>query len=251
MKFGAKNGVGFYFPHPLVKNLKNPLERIIWKEYDHLVRFNKLQLIMKKIFIVSILTIVLQSSTCFQRKYCENDLKFRIDFNLTPKDTFRIGDTLWVQAMVPDTMFDLNSQQALFAPNMALATEMVFGKVDRNTSVFSAHLFNVVPQIGNVRFRYPAALECIFDTIGSHQRFYVGLIPQKEGIYRFTPNFTFDAANQKVNVSRNECTDVVNLVYRTNQGQCNFHLLKQFLTDSLTEAQYSAGGVYGFTVIPR
>lgn len=201
------------------------------------------------LFLIGLL--ILQSSSCRAKKDCINSLKFEIPFAVTPQERFKIGDTIWIESIVSDTMLDLNTNQLIKTDNLNLATGITLSKIDTNQVNIALNHFNILEKEGSIRIVTPGVMMLNYDTLQSKQKIKLGFIPKRIGLYHMILDYYKLNFDKNLKLTNSDCQDVLMMTYRTNHGNCNYAILKQSRIDSLSEQEYVKYGSYGFEVIPR
>ena len=68
------------------------------------------------IYILLFASIVLEATTCHKQS-CETTYEFNIPFSITELDSFRVGDTIWLNSTINGKLLDKNSNNSIDVSN--------------------------------------------------------------------------------------------------------------------------------------
>lgn len=214
---------------------------------------------MKSILLFIILSFIGIFVACDWRKAndCYKDYKFTIPFKLYPEnDTFRIGDTIWLESVIPAMQYDSISEQEYSLGDFEHKVYIAFDRKDTSgQSSSGSDNFDFFNAVGT----------CLRFVTGNHSEFKLyykrnnfgvdslkaAFIPTQSGLYSFSAFAnTIDYYTEKGIISK-KCTETINMYYRTNTADSsnNYDLLIGFPNIIPTEAGFLSYGGYAFRVI--
>ncbi len=209
------------------------------------------------LFIILLLSIIFVACDWRKANDCYNDYKFTIPFKLFPEnDTFRIGDTIWLESVIPAMPYDSISEQD-------------YSLGDFEHKIFaSLHIYDNPSQwlSGSDNFDY-------YNVVGSCMRYNRGggsgfkllykrnnlvgdslklaFVPTQTGLYSLiTYVLTMDYYTEEGIISK-KCTEALDMCFRTNNADSlnNYRLLIGYPNITPTETAYLGDGGYAFRVI--
>lgn len=140
-------------------------------------------------FLLISLFFVLACSNC-KDKNCPDFLFYQVPYTLTPaKDTFNLGDTLWVEMDFPEEMTDVNGGIKNIFHNYDFRLELAADKIDINPVMSKT--------IDYLRFHKVVGQDSVVNLPGAgvsgykifpifeegRYRFKCGLVTQKKGLF--------------------------------------------------------------------
>jgi hypothetical protein len=189
---------------------------------------------------------------------CTTDLSLRFTTTVSPaRDTFRIGDTLWVESVVPDTLQDFKSGIRYDATEINTAMNFTFEEEMVADSFFAERFFRVLELDHNVDTLFfqeinsnplPLSFRVGYVRPAGTTRFKVGFIPTKAGLFGIQMSFYKDDY-EKIDLDP-DCIDVVRDVeITTNGGQSNYHLFNGFVPYPYDSTGFRMRGGFAFRVV--
>ncbi len=149
--------------------------------------------ILKKIinFISVALTAILISCSCGKDNIVryETWVNFLYPVTITPNsDTIKVGDTLWIDVNLPDSIYDNTNSRKFYLPNFDFQSYMSVRKLIDITSNWSFQLnssnnFNTNNSIGNLYKTTSSSID--FEPVyqNNHYVFKGAIIPKDTGVY--------------------------------------------------------------------
>ena len=206
---------------------------------------------MKKILFILVTSVILLSATCHKQS-CTNDYSFEIPFSITELDSFRIGDTIWLNSIITNKLVDKNSMSNIDISNFDFKINCGLFRVDTSAVEQAEPYFKVINKIGKLDIKYLSSIiesKVIYEKGIENRMFKIGLIPQKVGIFKISFfNLTEDLENVKVTES--ECNSNIKLHYNMNSGRdFNYYLIQKSPRSIVSEEEYKKDGAYAFKII--
>ena len=206
------------------------------------------------IFFTLALLSICGCSSCFPNgaSDCEKHYDFTIPMTISPaKDTFHIGDTIWVESIVSNHLTNkLDGEEADIA-SLFLKFDMAISTYKDNKDVFADHFFNYVDVIGHV---YPGQVftRMVYEDSLGHRKLKFGVIPKStgngSGLFLLSFDYvTYDYAEAEL--LNEDCLDIINFWYQTNEERdsSRYALLPSVYPNS--RAQFSKAGSFVFRVV--
>ncbi|MEI6409762.1 MAG: hypothetical protein WCR52_10290 [Bacteroidota bacterium] len=211
---------------------------------------------MKPITSLTILfccIVFVSCENCRLSNNCFKDYKFAISYKFYPaQDTFRIGDTIWLESHIPAMLYDSISGQEY---SLGDFEHKIYGALD---------IFDNPAQwlIGSRNFDYfSLAGTCVRGKAGNGSVFNFiyndsdslrfAVIPTQKGLYSFgLSTLTQDYYTEKGFISK-PCTETITMRFRTNNADSlnNYRLLVGYPNIWPTEKGFLSDGGYAFRVI--
>jgi hypothetical protein len=193
---------------------------------------------------------------------CEKEYKFTIPFRLYPeKDTFRIGDTLWLESEIPPLLYDSISQQEYSLGSFKHIVYARFGRKDDSTQLSTGSSnFDYASLIGacqrgiqgpSTEFRFNYRLNA---DLSNSLKFY--FIPKVKGLYAFSmytltyDDYSTDDGRNDRGIISKPCLEILSMRFRTNNADKNnnFALLEGNTYITQNESIFLSSGAYAFWV---
>ena len=207
---------------------------------------------MKK-FIFALLTlIILQSTTCHKQP-CDTTYNFDIPFSIIDRDSFRIGDTIWLSSQINNQLLDKISNENIEVSNFDFKVNCGMYRMDTIQFDEAEKYFDFINQHGKFDVTYSSTIntKVIYEKETKSRILKIGMIPKKIGIFQIAfYNLTDDIT--RIKVTQGECLETLNIFYNMNEGKdFNYYLLKYSLQPFpiSTENDYKKDGAYFFKVI--
>jgi hypothetical protein len=193
---------------------------------------------------------------------CEKEYKFTIPFRLYPeKDTFRIGDTLWLESEIPPLLYDSISQQEYSLGSFKHIVYASFNRKDDSTQLSTGSSnFDYASLTGacqrgiqgpSTEFRFNYRLNA---DLSNSLKFY--FIPKVKGLYSFSmytltyDDYSTDDGRNDRGIISKPCLEVLWMRFRTNNADKNnnFALLEGNPYITQNESIFHSAGAYAFWV---
>ena len=211
----------------------------------------------KILYIPILFVIIISFYGCPENNSCHIDYKFQIPVSFSPaKDTFHIGDTIWIESNIYKNMFDKNSGDSIFVGDNDFK---IIGAIDRflenGDSPNAENDFDYVNDIGEFRvinLSNTSKIYLYYDYINDFQKLKVGIIPRILGIHKIA--FYNKRKDLIINLL-DDCDESLTINFNMNQGEDNnFHLVKWFYDEFYPDSDYSIDGFthdggYAFVVV--
>ena len=207
---------------------------------------------IKLFLLLALIGIFLASCDCKEDKYGEI-LELEVPITTYPmKDTFNVGDTLWIEANFEKDVSLYNSSNTIRLDSFNFFTEMAISEISGTTELFGIFVDTVV-EIGKLSFLplataavYPIQYEEDADTY----RFKAGLILTSKGLFLIsiiTPSFLYEEeynhpALFSCGHNKRDKIEVYYYNQSTNETTYNNLFLQtnvQYLKDLLTYEKYA------------
>jgi hypothetical protein len=208
---------------------------------------------MKKIIVIIYILIL---SGCWIVKPdddCFTDLSLSYSVTITPaQDTFRIGDTLWVEHTVPDTFIDFKSNIKYTTEGYNTPMVIIFEETFSPYPLSAPQYFKTIASIGSIETvllgNTPWLFKARYDSTTTPKTFRVGFIAEKAGLFILIPNL--DRIDlDSINLDK-KCIDVFRKGrVTTNGGQGNIALFQGMGAIPYGEEEFRNGGTFAFRVI--
>lgn len=217
---------------------------------------------MKRIFFFCFFSMVLLSSRCkTDEPTCRENYRLELPITITPKDTFKIGDTIWVQLLAANKELKFKDKEGnMKIGNWDMGVYMLMSRIDTFASwdeinkYEASHFFDIFSVKGSIKIMRNSYFQKTFlrfDTLGSHQTCKIGIVPHKLGI--FDIGFQSDPTNELINKPPlvSGCIDMPEVWFNPNNRDCNYYLHQKILGRPVeSEEKTIINGAYAFVVIP-
>jgi hypothetical protein len=213
---------------------------------------------MNKLQFILIFTSILIISACDPA--CDHliEYKFEIPITLTPaKDSFSIGDTIWIETQFSDYMLDQNSNMMYKLEDFNFFREIDFVQMDISPFLDADTFFDIVIDKGEANLLMINNSLSLIEIIDSYQNnlyeFRLGFIPKEVGLFAFivssSPNLGFEGK-----IDLNSCVNErVEYIYNTNSGADNNFEYISLSADpwlkTTTKEIFDSSGQYCFYVV--
>lgn len=193
-------------------------------------------------------------------KDCWRTYEFTIPFSITPAlDTFQIGDTLWLQSLIPNNITDNATGELVPVNDFDFKVRSYINRMDtaiqimgNTASPYAVNDFVYFNEKGifeTINLSSVSFIKIHYTSEESSQKLKIGIVPQKRGLFQIAfANLTDDAT--KVNLTNSDCFENLKMSYKMNDNMDdnNFHLLQDSPAPigTLDAFQQSAG--YAFFV---
>jgi hypothetical protein len=207
---------------------------------------------MKKFIFLLSLFALMQSSTC-HKQACETTYDFEIPFSITEKDSFRIGDTIWLSSQISDNLVDKTTNQSIDVSKFDFQIRCGMYRMDTTQFDEGEKYFEFVNKIGKMEMTFASRIDtkAIYQKETNSRGLKVGMIPKKVGLFKISfYNLTADITGIKL--TQGDCLETLNMIYTMNEGrEFNYYLLEKSLRPYpiLTEEAYKKEGNYVFKII--
>jgi hypothetical protein len=112
---------------------------------------------MKRFLGLLLLFVGVQSSTC-HKQACETTYDFEIPFSITEKDSFRIGDTIWLSSQISDNLVDKTTNQSIDVSKFDFQIRCGMYRMDTTQFDEGEKYFEFVNKIGKMEMTFASAL---------------------------------------------------------------------------------------------
>ncbi len=201
------------------------------------------------------LVITLVSDSCrFPQNHCFKEYAFEIDFTCTPqKDTFRIGDTIWIESLIPPKLTNQIDNTDANVKDMEYKFSGAIDRYNEETPISSEADFMYINQIGSVSIQSIDPYNTLNLVYESHEnsvkKLKVGCVPQKAGLYGITFYYLTEDYYFVDGVIDPECAERIEFTYNmNNNGDNNYHLLEGYPMVA-TLGGFKQGGSYAFWIV--
>lgn len=185
---------------------------------------------------------------------CFLEYKFRIGMTVTPaRDTFRIGDTLWLESEIPAELEDSLSGKLMDVSQFDFHVRAAVARQDTVPFFPGEPHFAYIFEKGRLEFKilpYTIHTSVIYETAESGvRRLRVGMVCRKKGVFYLAfYNLTDDTKG--VLFANSDCIETLRVDYLMNNGADNhFHILENVTNPGPTEEVFNGEGGYAFKVI--
>lgn len=179
---------------------------------------------------------------------------FSIPFTLTPTlDTFRIGDTIYLQSYIPEILVDQLTGEGILVADYDFNIKSTINRMDTTGTPDAENHFLIINNKGSFDINNLSSVTLVdihYEQDGTHQELLVSLIPQKRGLYQIVfYNLTADVT--KVNLTNSDCFENLAISYAMNGNadDNNYYLLKSSPGPIATEESFKHDGGFVFEVI--
>ena len=184
-----------------------------------------------------ILLLNVMLSSCLY-KNCYTFYAVELPIQVTPKDTFTIGDTIWWTLDVPNQWLDQNSGRYIDVTNFELYLAFFVSDLDTTvpiTGISQIDLFTPVEDVGWIEAPNVRSRRLNFKTQSiTEKRFRLGMIPTRAGSYNSTLYWPLaydelEQTNQEAYVVSNpNCREYLTpeSTLPVNNGASNAHFLE-------------------------
>ena len=192
------------------------------------------------------LVIVVMCSLAFCSQNCGEKEKFpdAVDFTfviplaIVPiQETFKIGDTLWLSANFPDTVWEFHSGKYFKAVNYSFPTRIGFFKLISKEKYFSEQpgasaSFKIVNKIGSADNFSSTFGDFKLQYNANRYKCSIGIIPQQPGVFcvNFLSPEDADLSFIDLGLTQDGRKRIANhkeFFYVINEGATNFNLFKE------------------------
>jgi hypothetical protein len=209
---------------------------------------------MKRFLGLFLLFVGVQSSTCHKQP-CETTYHFEIPFSITERDSFRIGDTIWLSSQISDNLVDKTTNQSIDVSKFDFQIRCGMYRMDTTQFDEAEKYFEFINKTGKMEMTIASTIDTKLvyqkETNSSSRVVKIGMIPKKIGIFKISfANLTDDITNVKL--TQSNCIESLKFLYTMNEGrEFNYYLLKNNLLPFpiLTEEAYKKEGNYVFKII--
>lgn len=184
-------------------------------------------------------------------KICLREIRFEIPYTLSPAiDTFSIGDTIWIEGILPNMLEDLNSKEMINITDFNFKTRIgiySFTTSEFNLADFSFEYINTKGAFEHHTTGTILVTKLIYEKEENQKAFKVGMIPiAPGGFYISFYNLTEDLFN--VSLINSNCQQSLELNYKMNDGQNNFHFIENEPIN-ISKEGFDKDGSYAFWVV--
>ena len=194
--------------------------------------------------------------SCDPPQDCYQDYKFTIPVSLYPaKDTFKIGDTIWLESEISSTLFDSISQSNISFNDFE---HTIYGSIDKfyqHFQSFAENNFQYINIEGAMEVAgtvgAPSFLRLKYiKTANEKQVIKAGIVPEIKGLYRigfFTPSESYYT---ETGIIKQNCTETILMRFNMNGriSDNNYHILQGYPNINTAEG-FINEGEYAFWVI--
>lgn len=206
---------------------------------------------MKLNIYILFASILFEATTCHKQP-CEATYSFEIPFSITEKDSFRIGDTIWLSSTINPQLQDRITKSNI---NVSAFDFKIFcGLYRRDTTVFdqAEKYFNFINSVGRFDSKISSTTvqtSVIYDNKNGFKSIKIGLVPKKTGIFSIGFfNLVDDFTNVKLTQSK--CIESIKGLYNMNESRdFTYYLIQKSPQQISTEEEYKKDGTYVFKVI--
>ena len=204
------------------------------------------------LFFLGLLMIALNG--CIEPKSvpCEIDYSFEIPGSFYPeKDTFLVGDTLWLELRIEDFLVDEHSMETFYVGDYDFRLIWAVTKIDTTAYNLAYGDFEIIMLNGSIDQTCAHCIYPSFERIEDNARFFkVAIIPQEPGVYmtNFEPSFAF---YKDVEFSSSSCTENVLPHVTANDGRNadNLYLINEESWFWSPTSDYIFWGAFPFAVV--
>ena len=183
---------------------------------------------------------------------CEIDYSFEIPGSFYPeKDTFLVGDTLWLELRIEDFLVDEHSMETFYVGDYDFPLIWSITKVDTSEYNLAYSDFETIIINGEITQNCSFCVYPIFDRFEEDFRlFKMAIIPQRAGVYQ-TNIHPSRVLSEDVEFYEDNCIENVIPHVTANEGRNadNLYLIKEDYWYWDPESDYVFWGVYPFAVV--
>jgi hypothetical protein len=217
---------------------------------------------MKNITLLFAVIILLSGcDNIFDTKDCNQTYVFSIPFTIFPaKDTFQIGDTLWLESIIPDELTDKLTGKSIPVRNFDFKIESFILRMDtlvqapdgKMLQPSASNDFSYLMNYGEFQikdFSIFSVIKAHYEQENNNQKLRIGIIPIKRGLFEIEfNNLTDDLTN--VNLTDGDCYENLELSYQMNENEedNNYHLLLDSPGQITSPEGFKQFGGYAFWV---
>lgn len=194
--------------------------------------------------------------SCHPAKDCYQDYEFTIPVSIYPaKDTFKIGDTIWLESEISNILFDSVSQSNL---NFNDFEHKIYGGIDRydqSNPSFAENNFKYLNVDGKIEVNGGGALPSFLrlkyiKTSPNIQTIKVGIVPEITGLYRIGFLIFSEDYYSETGIIKQGCTETIIMRFNMNNrvDDNNYHLLQGYPSINSAEG-FKNEGEYAFWVV--
>lgn len=194
-----------------------------------------------------LILLVLSTLGCFKNNsFCTQTLLFDIPLKLTPsRDTFQIGDTIWLESNVNHSIEDLNSGSMVEIRDFDFKTRVGIYRFDIGGNAFDS--FDFINKKGEFQV-FTQFISMNYDSEENQRVIEIGLIPNQSGGFYFSFYNLLEDLHD-VNLTESDCIETVDINYNMNDGKNNYHFIENLMNPTNTEAGFLKNGSYAFWVM--
>jgi hypothetical protein len=190
---------------------------------------------------------------CSNNHNCYQDYIITVPISISPaKDTFQIGDTIWVESEIPSILFDSVSQQEVDLGDFIHKIYAGISKRNPPSENCSESKFRYLQMEGEVRLSGPCPhfLQIKYERSSTNNwRVRFGMLPEASGLYNIGfLTFREDYSTEE-GIILKPCTEEILTRYNMNGriDDNNYHLLMGYPNIN-TPQSYILEGEYAFWV---
>ncbi len=198
---------------------------------------------------------LLTSNSCrFSQNNCYKQYAFEINFTCSPqKDTFRIGDTIWIESSIPSLLTNQIDDTVADVTDMEYKFSGAISRYNEQTPLSSEADFIYINQMGSVSIQNIGPYNALNLTYQSDRndikKLMVGCLPKKVGLYSITFYYLTEDYYFVDGIIAPDCAERIEFTYNmNNNGDNNYHLLEGYPMAGTLQS-FKQGGSYAFWVV--
>ncbi len=207
-----------------------------------------------QILFVVLLPLLLLAMKCNSSKEdCIIEYDFTIPMSISPAlDTFRVGDTLWLESVIPAELKDNNTGEMIDVSDFDFNISTALTIIDSINFLPAENHFEYLYIKGKLDIKFYSSTvitDIIYEPdILRKKHLKIVIICRKDGIFEL--DFHNLTENLKgVNLTNKNCIENLNLSYQMNdRSDNNFYLVGQSMIFN-SESDFNLFGGYAFVVI--
>ncbi|HFA49683.1 MAG TPA: hypothetical protein ENJ95_11790 [Bacteroidetes bacterium] len=187
--------------------------------------------------------------------YCERVFQFDIPFSLSPeKDTFLIGDTIWVESEYEKMLLDKNSGDYIDIGKFDFRVKTGVIRIDTLGYDSNPDNFEVLDIIGKFEVQplgqNLSIIHIVYEDDNTGRSVKAGIILNATGIFHVSFTNIRPDIEDDIHLIESSCNQKISLSYNLNEGRENNYYLEEYDENEVpSEEDFRAFGGYNFVVI--
>ena len=191
------------------------------------------------ILLAAMLPIILNCCGKNNNYKIKKHVGFLYPISITPiKDTINVGDTLWINVDISDSLYDIGTQKKYYVPNCNFKDYFSVERlIDKTKTIaeqeYAADKFNTYSTIGNISIGGAFAIDFIPIYENNRYRLSGALIAKDTGVFAVrAQNLSFEEPIPQIDLGKDEDGHQLLAIfgftaYNINNGNTHYNIFRQ------------------------